>query len=374
MKISAVATAAIARLDAESSFAMRSLRWWLFYLWAWLPYFIGFVLVVYTVQRVSLHDALVSGAYTVLPPTLLGAGVWWLGERIEWNRGRRRSAVIIIALGLLYAALSCAPVVVAALWLKGFNKGWLFVDRFIFFQYLTALFMYTGVMGVFQALRISRRLREEQQRAVEAEVLKTRAELEALRGRLQPHFLFNTLHSITALVHHNPAGAEKALLQLSELLHMVLDAKCGDEDVSLAEEWRFIETYLALEQIRLGDRLRVAVEIPDSLRSQRIPFLTLQPLVENALHHAVSARAQGGTVRIKAWREKDAMLLVVEDDGPGADLSHLNAGSGVGLQIVRRRLAAAYLGHARLDIETAPGAGFRVMVMLPIKEIDSPWR
>ena len=353
---------------------MRSLRWWLFYLWAWLPYFIGFVLVVYTVERVSLHDALVSGAYTVLPPTLLGAGVWWLGERIEWNRGRRRSAVIIIALGLLYAALSCAPVVVAALWLKGFNKGWLFVDRFVFFQYLTALFMYTGVMGVFQALRISRRLREEQQRAVEAEVLKTRAELEALRGRLQPHFLFNTLHSITALVHHDPAGAEKALLQLSELLHMVLDAKGGDEDVSLAEEWRFIETYLALEQIRLGDRLRVAVEIPDSLWSQRIPFLTLQPLVENALHHAVSARAQGGTVRIKAWREKDAMLLVVEDDGPGADLSHLNAGSGVGLKIVRRRLAAAYPGHARLEIETAPGAGFRVMVMLPIKEIDSPWR
>jgi two-component system, LytTR family, sensor kinase len=374
VKISPVATAAIARLDEGSSFLMRSIRWWLIYLWAWLPYFAGLVLVVYTVERVSLHDALVSGAFTVLPPTLLGAGVWWLGERIEWNRGRRRSAAIIIALGLLYAALSCAPVVVAALWLKGHDKGWLFVNRFIFYQYLTALFIYAGVMGVFQVGRISRRLREEQQRAVEAEALKTRAELEALRGRLQPHFLFNTLHSITALVRLDSARAEKALLQLSELLHAVLDAKGGDEDVSLAEEWRFIETYLALEKIRLGDRLRVVVDIPVSLRSQRIPFLTLQPLVENALHHAVSVRIHGGTIRIKAWREKGAMHLAVEDDGPGTELSQLDASSGFGLQIVRRRLAAAYPGRARLDIVTAPGAGFRVMVVLPVEQIDSPWR
>jgi sensor histidine kinase YesM len=136
--------------------------------------------------------------------------------------------------------------------------------------------------------------------------------------------------------------------------------------VPLGDELAFVRDYLALERLRLGDRLRVTELVDDEALECALPALTLQPLVENAVKHAVAPRAEGGTLRILARVEPEETLrLEVGDDGPGALPSDVPASEGLGLRLVRQRLETRYQGRASLSIETRPGAGFKVVVRVP---------
>jgi sensor histidine kinase YesM len=150
----------------------------------------------------------------------------------------------------------------------------------------------------------------------------------------------------------------------------VLDNIEHDEDVSLGEEWALAQRYLALEKLRCGDRLRVESNLTPSALACRIPSLTLQPLIENAIHYAIAVCSSGGTVRITADRARDRLLLVVEDDGPGATEQDVHNNGGLGLSTVRRRLALRY-PDGTFSIETAPGAGFRVRIEIPAMPFSS---
>lgn len=205
----------------------------------------------------------------------------------------------------------------------------------------------------------------ERARAVEtvrAEL--AQAELRALRAQINPHFLFNTLNSIAALITENPAAAEETTTRLADVFRYALTATYHDS-ARFGDELEFLRSYLEIERTRLGQRLRVRVEVEPGLESARVPSLLLQPLVENAVRHAVSPRPEGGTVRLGARRVGDRLVVEIADDGPGMNPSGSAAGNGFGLHSVRERLRAAGPPHA-LEIESAPGAGTVVRVTLPL--------
>jgi ligand-binding sensor domain-containing protein len=205
------------------------------------------------------------------------------------------------------------------------------------------------------------------QRRVARRTLAAREELRTLRAQLNPHFLFNLLHSLSMLVHEDARSADAAIEHLAAMLRYVLDERTGDE-VELAEELAFVDHYLALEALRLGPRLRVSREIDPELIDAPVPPFTLQLLVENAIRHGVARRSEGGRLSLIARRGGARTLeLEVRDDGPGATPAAALAGKGLGLRALRQRLTTRYAGRATLEVETAPGQGFAATLRLPLE-------
>ena len=188
--------------------------------------------------------------------------------------------------------------------------------------------------------------------------------LEALTAQLQPHFLFNTLQGISTLITRDPAAADAMLSDLSDLLREVL--RRGERrEVTVDEELRVLESYLSISRRRFGERLTITVSRGDDVGQALIPFFILQPLVENALHHGVGSHAGPATVDVAAYRERDKLVLTVEDDGPGVNAA--DSGRGIGLANTRERLSGLYGESQRLDLGRSSdgGGGFTVRVELP---------
>ncbi len=192
-----------------------------------------------------------------------------------------------------------------------------------------------------------------------------RAELRALRAQVNPHFLFNTLNTIAALVAENPAAAEDVVTRLADVFRYALTS-ASHEHTRFADELEFMRAYLAIERTRLGDRLHVVEDVEPGLEDVPVPSLLFQPLVENAVRYAVSPREAGGTIRIVARRAGGALQVAIEDDGPGFTPGAPPSGHGVGLESVRERLRIAGHGHA-IDVRTAPSSGTRVTITLPLE-------
>ncbi|MEO7363662.1 MAG: histidine kinase [Gemmatimonadaceae bacterium] len=200
-----------------------------------------------------------------------------------------------------------------------------------------------------------------------------RAELDALRTRLQPHFLLNALNTVSGLARAGDGErAADVAADLGELLRFAL-VESGDA-VSFDAEREIVERYLAIEQVRLGDRLRVEWSIHANARATQVPALIWQPFVENAIRHGIAQRIAPGTLRLSASRAGDALILVVDADGPdhaNAPTPHQFGGLGVGLSTVQRRLALLYDNRASLQMTERPG-GTRVELALPIAvSVDS---
>src|SRR5205085_8146152 len=177
----------------------------------------------------------------------------------------------------------------------------------------SAAMIYLSTAGIVYAIQTNERLRIEEDRATRAETLRARAELEALRSQLNPHFLFNTLHSLMALVRYDPAAAEDALERLASLLRHTLMTMKDAEDVELSEELDFVENYLALEHLRLGDRLRIERNIQAESLGCFLPPFTLQPLIENSIRHAIATQPHGGFLQIKSELRNGRLCLEVLD-------------------------------------------------------------
>ncbi len=197
--------------------------------------------------------------------------------------------------------------------------------------------------------------------ALEHQVLAREAELKALRAQVDPHFLFNSLNSINALVMTDPAGARRMCVLLADFLRGSL--KLGSEDrVPLAEEVRLAEYYLDIERVRLGSRLRVEKNIEPECEGCLVPPLIMQPLVENAITHGVAPAIDGGTVRVHAQRNGAGVKIVIENSFEPE--SAARNGAGLGLKNVRMRLINLYAGDARLDVDQT-GGRFRVELQMP---------
>jgi signal transduction histidine kinase len=304
----------------------------------------------------GLGFAVGAAAGHVLPAALLGWGVWRLATRERPPRPWGRAAAEHALGAVLYSGLWTAAVYALG---RLAHPGGIDWGDVAVWQFLSGVPVYGMIAGVAHASRATARLRER-------DLAAARAELQALRAQLDPHFLFNTLHSVTALVREDPRGAEEALERFGGLMRYVLDAGRADE-VALADELAFVRDYLALEGLRLGERLRVEEAVDAEALECAVPPLLLQPLVENAVRHGIAPRRAGGTVRLAARCTGARILLEVADDGAGADPAALPEADGLGLAAVRRQLEARFPGAGRMDVETRPGGGFVVRLAVPAR-------
>ena len=211
-----------------------------------------------------------------------------------------------------------------------------------------------AVVGSIGILIFSLHLERSQRLAAQS-----RAELDALQARIRPHFLFNSLNTIAGLIPSHPEEAENALLGLSSLFRAALHA--GTQG-TLPQEIELTQQYLALEQWRLGNRLRIEWDLPDPVPAVMLPTLTLQPLVENAIRHGIEPRRDGGTLRITLTDSRRSIVLLVENPLPETPSKH--QGNGVAIANIRQRLELLYGDRARLTAGPIEG-GYRAKLVIP---------
>ena len=235
-----------------------------------------------------------------------------------------------------------------------------FVVLFVFAALLYILSLV--VHYLFLAIDASR---QAEKRAFEARILAREAELQALRAQVDPHFLFNSLNSIAALVGSEPKSARRMCARLAAFLRRTMQLG-AEHRIPLADELALADDYLSVEKIRFGDRLRVEREIDAGVKRLRVPPLVLQPLVENAVRHGIAQLVDGGKVRLRAELRGDRLRLEVSND---CDPERRAKPGGVGLDNVERRLRAAWGDEARLEVEDS-GTEFQVRLTMPARSPD----
>jgi sensor histidine kinase YesM len=229
-----------------------------------------------------------------------------------------------------------------------------------------ALVIYASILGITQAVLYYRRTQTRELQLAKVEGQLAEARLQALNAQIRPHFLFNTLHTIGQLWRSGRSDDADAVLDhLGALFHRV-SSSTSQVEVPLAEELELIRDYLAIEEVRFADRLRPAVTAPVDTLECLVPPLILQPIVENAVRHGISAVSTAGTLEVSASRDGSRLRLTVRDDGPGISTATKHPGTGTGLRNTRERLAQLYGDRGLLSIAEAPGGGTIVTVDIPI--------
>lgn len=302
----------------------------------------------------ALRSLLIFLIWALFTPLLLRAVRRWPPfSPMRWRNGLRLvgAAIALSALHLSLMAVFGAAVAAAAG--APVDPRRLLTSAAIGIG-ATNLLMSAAVCAVGIAL-----LHFHARRAAEHQLAEAR--LAVLRHQLQPHFLFNTLNALAELVLSDPRRAESLLLRLSALLRRAL-ADGQARRITLREELDFLDDYLAIQQALFGERLRVERDIDDDTLNARLPPMLLQPLVENGLRHGLAPRREGGTLRLRTRREPGRLWIEIADDGAGAADP---AREGIGLRNTRERLRSEYGAGAGIDIDTAPGRGYRIRLELP---------
>lgn len=296
-------------------------------------------------------------------------GVIWLGRRFPFERGRvglslavHVSAAVLLALtlnaGYAYLALPHLPPpptpVPTAYRAAQLFVGWVLADTML----------YAAILSVSVLARHREQFRTRELATAQLETQLARAELRALEMQLQPHFVFNALHTVSALVRTGDRDAAvRVVTGLGDLLRRVLD-RAPAQEVLLREELDFARAYLEIEQVRFRDRLRVEVAAEPAVLDARVPRLVLQPLVENAIRHGVAPTPGPCTVRVAAARAGSYLCLSVADDGT-APAPAPDTGGGIGLANTRARLARLYGEDGQLVLLAMAPRGHEVRVSLP---------
>jgi len=231
------------------------------------------------------------------------------------------------------------------------------------FRFLNHFFVYVAVLVAGYAREYFLRDRDLATRATLLQTQLAEARLDALRMQLNPHFLFNTLHAIAALVERDPAGVRRMIARLSELLRLAMDSE-AEHEVTLSEELAFLRRYIEIMEVRFQGRLRIAIDADDETMQAFVPRLILQPIVENALEHGAARASGDGVVDIMARRRGEQLIVDVRDNGPGVDVE---AESGVGVANTRARLAALYGDAATFALTSRAEGGAIAEVSIPFR-------
>jgi two-component system, LytTR family, sensor kinase len=311
-------------------------------------------------------------------PASLSPMMFRLAHRFRLDGERKvRAFAVHAGAALSYSAVHCAAMissrfVVWSMWgempqIASFTS---FIQRTFLTNLDWTLMTYTTIVALSYALHYSK---ESHARAVKEAQLETRlveARLRTLEAELHPHFLFNTLHAISSLVHTNPDSADRMISRLSDLLRLTFD-RSGSAGVSLQEELEFLQKYLEIEQTRFQDRLSVRFEIdPDTLDAE-VPRLILQPLVENAIKHGVSPKPGSGLVQITSQRHADRLWIEVSDNGVGLSAgARARLRSGVGLSNTRDRLQCLYGSAHRIEFSDE-SKGLAVRLEIPFHRMPA---
>lgn len=313
--------------------------------------------------------------WAVLVPAVL-----WLSRQYPIERALWKRAIPVHLAGVVLCTFTHAVMVVSGRrvlvsWLAddmtaGPQGTWLGdFQRMFFLNFDWEMMTYWTIVGLSHALRYHY---ESQARALRESQLETRlvqAQLHSLQDQLQPHFLFNTLNTISALMHRDVEAADRMIARLGELLRASLE-NVGVQEVSLEQELEFLERYLEIEQTRFRDRLTVHVNVDPEVLDVLVPNLMLQPLVENAIKHGLGSRPAGGTIWIGASRDGAQLVLEVRDDGVGLSTARLSDfNGGVGLANTRSRLQHLYGSDHRFEFRQPPGGGLSVTIAFPVEEV-----
>ena len=283
--------------------------------------------------------------------------VAWLARRFPLHGGNLvRNALIHAGVGAAAAAAKTAADRLLFALLSGIWMYWLVSTFALNFA------IYGCIVAAAHGVEYYRRSREREQ--LEARLAETRLQL--LGMQLQPHFLFNTLNTIAEMVHEDPDKADAMIGRLSDLLRRTLELG-GTQEIALEEELDLASRYLDIQQARFGDRLRVSLAIDPAGRPVRVPALLLQPLVENAIRHGLSARLDAGRIDIAARIAEGTLVLTVTNDGNGDQGDTVTGPERVGLGNTRARLEALYGPAGTLELTRAEGRGARVTVRIPYR-------
>jgi signal transduction histidine kinase len=294
-----------------------------------------------------------------------------LARRFPFGQGRwPRSLLVHVAAclgcGLVAAFLS---VVAAELIREEFPRPTITLNVLLLFfvaKLNNNIFFYGVILAVAHGLNYYRQLRERDLRAAQLEARLAQTQLQILKMQLHPHFLFNTLNAISALIHQDVELADRMIARLGDLLRTTLE-NANQQEVSFRQELDFVQPYLDIEKARVGPRLTVDLRIDPAVMDARVPNLILQPLVENAIRHGIAPRPGPGRIEITAARENGCLRLAVTDDGPGLKAPP-EALKGIGLGNTRARLEKLYGTDQRLDLADVPGGGLRVAITIPYRE------
>jgi two-component system, LytTR family, sensor kinase len=228
------------------------------------------------------------------------------------------------------------------------------------------LLIYWVIVAVSHAFDYYRKFRERELRTSELEKHLVQAKLQALQMQLNPHFLFNTLHSISSLMHKDVEAADRMIVRLSDLLRAALEG-AETQQVTLRQELDLLQLYLSIEQIRFGSRLTVKLNIAPDTLGAHVPNLILQPLVENAIRHGIEPRARPGCIELQAQHRDGMLSLVISDNGAGLR-NNGTIQEGVGLSNTRSRLRELYGEAQRFELLRGPEGGVRVELSIPFRE------
>ena len=303
---------------------------------------------------------------------LLVPGVQWLArhyrfERHTWRRAAFFHVLGVIAFTAAHVALatSARGVIITQLTDRTFDWWMYFRDRY-FLNFDWEMMTYWALVAFIHALDYHRESQERELTAAQLQTQLAEAQLEALQRQLHPHFLFNTLNTISALMHRDVNAADEMLVQLADLLRLTLD-RVGTQQVPLKDEIDFLRKYLEIEQTRFGDRLQVNIDVDHEVLDALVPNLILQPLVENAIRHGIGPRVGVGRIDVKARQAGGGLVLTVRDNGVGLSPDKLNAlHAGVGLSNTRSRLENLYGDGHRFEFQTPPGGGLLVTIVIPM--------
>lgn len=320
--------------------------------------------------RVTWSDlwwrAAVEDGSTVLLWTLFTPVVLALARHFPVERGSlRRSVPVHVAAALVMATTDVLLSYGVATFTYVYGPFW---PRFFWINVHYAVLSYAGVAAVGQMLDVYHRYRERELKASMLETQLARAHLHALEMQIQPHFLFNTLNSISELIHDDPDAAEIMVAQLGDLLRLTLAGE-GRQEVPLSRELELVGAYLEIERTRFQDRLTVKKSVEPDVLDALVPSLILQPLVENAIRHGLSPRVAPGTVALAARRVGDRVRITVRDDGRGLPPEGQRR-ERVGVGNTRSRLRQAYGAGHRFELSDAPGGGTVVLIEVPYRPAE----
>jgi hypothetical protein len=321
--------------------------------------------------RIVFWQLAVWWVWGCLTPIILGLGRRVTGANASWLRG----LLVHLPFSLLLPAAHVAASTYIRMLIQPFD---VWTDTRPFLQqyggelrslFLFDFFVYWAVLGVGHAFDYRERYRERESAASELKAQLAQAKLEALKVQLHPHFLFNTLHTISGLVRGGDRQpAVNMIAGLSELLRRALDS-ADEQEVPLGEEVKFVELYLDIQLVRFSDRLTVRTDIAPETLSALVPNMILQPLVENAVRHGVSPSESPGTISISAYRAGHMLHVEVSDDGPGLQSGwRMEESEGIGLANTIERLKRLYGSDQRFELRNGAGCGVTASVVIPFRE------
>lgn len=337
---------------------------------AWLAYAGLFLSLAVLTEGSTLGWAALAALTNAGPPALVAIPLAWHRRHLlrpEWGLGR--TVLVHIGVGLLYAVGTSMLVTLAVTWLGYEEEALEAAGKAMAVAYRTVAggFLYVVLAGFLMWAESIRRVHESRSLAAREAMLRAQAEAKALRAQFNPHFVFNTLHSLMLLVRADPAAAERAIEDVATLIRYASILQRNDIDVvPLTKELEVARRYLALEQLRLESRLRVRWVVDVDAGQVAIPSFSLQTLVENAIKHGIEPRPEGGLVEIAIRLKGKTLEVVVADDGAGSDASTVQAATGRGLQLLQRRFESLYAADASVSWQTEPGRGFAATLELPV--------